>query len=137
MKIEVYLKHIFQEYPVTESISTGSQLGGWNDWSSKYERNCGCRGNVAMPPIDMYRVNIQRVFLRPESFGGLLYDPTTAVIYKLDREAYRLVETLRSDKDIAAIRKGETPLTSFAKKHKLKETTVSEFVEQLSEHHLW
>ena len=113
MKIEIYLKHIFQEFPVTETISIGNNLGGWNDWSAKYERNCGCRGNVAMPGLDMDRYHIQRVFLRPESFGGLLYDPTSAVIYKLDKEAFKLVQALRSDKDIAAIRRGEKSLNSM------------------------
>lgn len=137
MKIEIYLKHIFQEYPVTESISIGNEMGGWNDWNSKYERNCGCRGNVCMPSLDKHRINIQRVFLRPESFGGLLYDPTSAIIYKLDDEAYQLVQILRDDKEIAAVQKGEKPLTSFVKRNNLKEREVNDFVEQLREHDLW
>ena len=67
MKIEIYLKHIFQEYPVTETISIGStgptpigkDPGPWTQWTSKYERACGCRGNVAMPQMDMGRYNIR------------------------------------------------------------------------------
>lgn len=145
MKIEIYLKHIFQEYPVTESISIGSagqapigkDPGPWKEWSSKYERNCGCRGNVAMPTMDIYRYNIQRIFLRPESFGGLLYDPTSAVIYKLDKDAYKVVQALRSYKDIEAIRRGEKSLDGFAKRNKLSVKKVNEFVEQLREYDLW
>ncbi len=145
MKIEIYLKHIFQEYPVTESITIGglesspigTDAGPWKEWNAKYERNCGCRGNVCMPPIDMYRVNIQRIFLRSESFGGLLYDPTSATIYKLDKEAYQLVQALQSDKEIAAIRQGGKSFTAFAKRNNLKEKEVNEFIKQLQEYDLW
>jgi len=136
MKIEVYLKHIFQEYPVTESISI-SKGAGLNTWDTKYERNCGCRGNVCMVPLDAQRINIQRVFLRPESFGGLLYDPTSAVIYKLDQEAYHVVQYLRSDDEIIAIREGEKSLATFAKRNNLDEKAVKEFIEQLREYDLW
>jgi hypothetical protein len=135
MKIEIYLKHIFQEFPVTESISIGGK--GVNTWDTKYERNCGCRGNVCMVPLDAQRVNIQRVFLRPESFGGLLYDPTSAVIYKLDSEAYQLIQSLRNDEEIIAIRKGKKSLAAFAKRNNLKEKAVAEFIEQLREYDLW
>ncbi len=135
MKIEIYLKHIFQEYPVTESLAI--KTGGLNTWDTKYERNCGCRGNVAMPPLDIERVNIQRVFLRPESFGGLLYDPTSAVIYKLDHEAYKLVEHMRGDEEIASIRTGEKPFVAFLKRNNLQEKEVKEFIAQLREYGLW
>lgn len=145
MKIEIYLKHIFQEYPVTESFSIDNTKtipvdkspGPWKEWKLKYERNCGCRGNVCMPPMDMYRVNIQRVFLRPESFGGLLYDPTSAVIYKLDEEAYQLVQTMRSDEKIADIRQGGRPLAAFVERNNLNKEEVNEFINQLREYDLW
>jgi hypothetical protein len=136
MKIEIYLKHIFQEYPVTESISISNGMG-LKTWQTKYERNCGCRGNVCMVPLDAQRINIQRVFLRSESFGGLLYDPTSAVIYKLDHEAYQLVQDLRNDEEIAAIWRGEKSLATFVKRNNLKEKAVNEFIEQLREYDLW
>lgn len=136
MKIEVYLKHIFQEYPATETVAIDSNMG-LKTWDTKYERNCGCRGNVCMVPMDMQRINIQRVFLRPESFGGLLYDPTSAVIYKLDHEAFQLVQDLRNYAEIAAIRRGEKPLAAFAKRSNVKEKAVSEFIERLREFDLW
>lgn len=136
MKIEIYLKHIFQEFATTETIPVSNGLGS-NTWDAKYERNCGCRGNVCMPPIDAQRINIQRVFLRSESFGGLLYDPTSAVIYKLDQEAYKLVQALREHTDVASFRAGGKSLATFAKKFNISEKELTEFIEQLREYDLW
>lgn len=136
MRIEVYLKHIFQEYPVTESLAISARPGV-QTWDLKYERNCGCRGNVAMVPLDVERVYIRRVFLRQESFGGLLYDPTSAVIYRLDHEAYQLVQRLQTDEDVDTMRGDERAIAAFAKRHGLEERGVGEFIAQLEEFNLW
>ena len=136
MKIEVYLQHIFQEYPVTESITIG--VGSHDDpnWK-KYERNCGCRGNVAHAPIDLSRINIQRVFLRSESFGGLLYDPVSAVIYKLDQEAYDLVKLLQQDEKVVSLKKNEAQITAFSKRHGIQAKALRELINQLEAFALW
>jgi hypothetical protein len=133
MKIEVYLKHIFQEYPTIESISINIGNDNWK----KYERNCGCRGNVAMPPIDIWRDDFQRVFLRPETFGGLLYDPTSAVIYKLDQEAYRLIELLKKDENRVLMLKDPRRVIEFAKRNNFNDKDVKEMINQLQEYNLW
>jgi len=137
VKIEVYVQHIFQEYPVTESITIESfgkeGMSGWK----KYERNCGCRGNVAMVPIDIERINIKRVFLRSEEFGGLMYDPTSAVIYKLDHEAYKLIQLLLQDKDIDLVIKDPKRMTTFAKRYNVKREAISELLSRLKDFFLW
>ncbi len=135
MKIEIYLNDIMQEHPGTESVSISNEME-LKTWKTHWARECPAH-NVCAVPLDAQRVNIQRVFLRPESFGGLLYDPTSAVVYKLDHEAYQLVQYLRDDEEIAAIRTGEKPLATFAKRNNLEEKTVNEFIEQLREYDLW
>ncbi len=133
MKIEVYVQHIFQEYPVTESIGGLSFDGDWR----KYERNCGCRGNVALVPIDISRSAIQRVFLRPEAFGGLMYDPSSGIIFRLDREGFEVMQDLQQNAEVDSIRKSPNAVQIIMEHHRCNEEDLLKFLAVLRDHFLW
>ncbi len=132
MRIEIFLQHIFQERTVSESTIKDDHCG------FHYAKNCPCN-KVAMPFMDMRSYPIQRVFLREESFGGLLYDPTTGVIYRLDRDAFEVVRRLRQDAEVEILQKEPLSVAvhKLAKRFGVKKRDLRELMDELRIFGLW
>ncbi len=132
MRIEIFLQHIFQERTVSESTVKG------DDGCFHYAKNCPCN-RVAMPSMDLRSYPIQRVFLREESFGGLLYDPTTGVIYRLDRDAFDVVRRLQQDAEVDILQKEPLSVVvrKLAKRFGVKKQALRELMDELRIFGLW
>ncbi|MFQ5981536.1 MAG: hypothetical protein ACE5OZ_25615 [Candidatus Heimdallarchaeota archaeon] len=140
MRFEMYVRHIFQEhaedYPAME-IPVADWTGRWTK-SPTYGKYCPCKGAVAMIPHDEELITLQRIFLRSEEFGGLLYDPTTTIIYKLDQEAFTLVQKLQSFMKEKKVDKNDPQLLKLlAEIFDMKLSVISELIHKLKEVNLW
>lgn len=139
MRIEVYLWHIAQE--VTGGFTAdGGRLFRVQDAScvDGYVPGCTCN-RVVMPQLDRYSRPMKRAFLREESFGGLLYDTTTGVIYRLDKEAFPVVQRLRREDDIDSLQDAPIPetATQLAKRYKINKQELRELLDELRIFGLW
>lgn len=139
MRIEVYLRSISQE-------ATGSDIAGnrlfirVQDAScvAGYEKNCGCN-QPALPFLDRYSHPLKAAFLRAESFGGLMYDTTTGVIYRLDKDAFSVVQRLRMEDDLDDLRRAphSDTVAKLAKRYKAKDHELRELLDEMRIFGLW
>jgi hypothetical protein len=139
MRVEVYLWHISQE--VTGGDLTNNRtLFRVQDAScvEGYTKNCTCN-RVAMPLLDRYSRPLKGAFLREESFGGLLYDVTTGVIYRLDKEAFSVVQRLRMEEDLDDLQSAplRETVTKLANRYKVKNQELRELLDELRIFGLW
>jgi hypothetical protein len=139
MRIEVYLWHIAQEV-TSRDIEGNRILVRVQDAScvEGYIKNCGCN-KVAMPLLDRYSRPLRRAFLREESFGGLMYDTTTGVIYRLDKDAFSVVRRLRAEDDLDDLQRAPLPDTvaKLAKRYKVKDQELRELLDEMGIFGLW
>lgn len=139
MRVEVYLRHISQEVTGGD-ITAGRTLFRVQDAScvDGYTKNCTCN-MVAMPLLDKYSFPLKRAFLREESFGGLMYDTTSGVIYRLDKEAFSVVQRLRMEDDIDDMQRAPIPetATGLAKRYRIKKQELRELLDELRIFGLW
>lgn len=139
MRVEVYLRHISQE--VTGGDYTGAgRIFRVQDAScvDGFTKNCTCN-MVAMPLLDRYSRPLKSAFLREESFGGLMYDVTTGAIYRLDREAFPVVQRLRMEDDLDDLQRAPIPETvaKLASRYKVKRQELRELLDELRIFGLW
>ena len=139
MRIEVYLRHISQEVTGGDIISDQT-LFRVQDAScvSGYEKICTCN-KPAMPFLDRYSKPLKKAFLREESFGGLMYDTTTGVIYRLDKEAFSVIQRLRMEDDLDNLQSEplRETVTKLANRYKVKNQELRELLDELRIFGLW
>ncbi len=139
MRVEVYLRHISQEITGSDITSNRTLFRGQDaSCVDGYVANCTCN-RVAMPFLDRYSRPLKRAFLREESFGGLMYDTTTGVIYRLDKEAFSVVQRLRMEDDLDDLQGAPLAKTAtmLAGRYKLKKQEMRELLDELRIFGLW
>lgn len=135
MKFELYVRHILQEHPDFE-MPAANWTGRWVK-SPTYGKFCPCKGSVARVPTDELS-DVMSVFLRSESFGGLMYDSRTTAIYKLDKEAFSLVQDLQSIMNKKSIKKNDPNIESKLSKLLNKDKdTIHVLIKSLQDVNLW
>lgn len=139
MRVEIYLRHISQEVAGGE-ITGSRRLFRVQDAScvDGYVANCTCN-MVAMPLLDRFSRPLKKAFLREESFGGLLYDTTTGVIYRLDKEAFAIVQRLRMEDDLEELQQApiSESVAKLEKRYKIKKQELRELLDELRIFGLW
>jgi hypothetical protein len=139
MRVEVYLWHISQEVTGGD-LTSNRTLFRVQDAScvEGYTKNCTCN-RVVMPLLDRYSRPLKSAFLREESFGGLLYDVTTGVIYRLDKEAFSVVQRLRMEEDLDDLQSAplRETVTKLANRYKVKNQELRELLDELRIFGLW
>lgn len=116
MKVELYLRSIMQEHPdvkvmdsgserTTEQAECGDQRGksweNWKfDWGAHKWRDGELRAPAESSKSDLCLHNrIDLLRLRKEKFGGLVFDPTTTVVLKVDEQGFEALNAMKSEKD--------------------------------------
>ncbi|UVT16042.1 MAG: hypothetical protein H8K04_00285 [Nitrospira sp.] len=106
MKYQLYMRTLDQEFSAETAAkmitrtqawawSNWSNWNNWNNWSNW--NNFGGTGRPLSPMVE-------RLKLRTESFGGLLFDPSTRRVFKLDQQAYEVLRTiLKKDQSIEEV----------------------------------
>ena len=139
MRVEVYLRHISQEVAGGDVTGAG-RIYRVQDAScvDGYVKNCTCN-MVAMPLLDRYSRPLKSAFLREESFGGLMYDTATGVIYRLDKDAFRVVQRLRMEDDLEEMQPAPLSETvaKLASRYRAKEQELRELLDELRIFGLW
>lgn len=139
MRIEVYLRSISQEVTGTD-IAGNKVFVRVQDASCVhgYEKTCGCN-KVAMPFLDRFSHPLKAAFFRAESFGGLMYDTATGVIYRLDQDAFSVVQRLRMEDDLDDLQRAPLPDTvaKLAKRYEAKDQDLREFLDEMRIFGLW
>ena len=138
MRVEVYLRHISQEVIGNRLIDATVVRVQDASCVDGYTKNCGCN-MVAMPWLEKVSLPLRRAFLREESFGGLMYDTTTGMIFRLDKDAFAVVTRLRKEDDIEDLQRASVADTAsaLAQRYKLKQQEMREFLDELRILGLW
>jgi hypothetical protein len=88
MKVELYLKNINQEMIDAGRISSAKLTGAERAWTVSWPKSC-CVLDFSMPSMGEEVINPVRGFImRAEKEGGMMWEPKTGAVYKLDEEAY-------------------------------------------------
>ena len=123
MKIERYLESIFQEFASETPLA-----GGWPG-----KGGCPCQGGgIARPPSESSQSGITNAFLRPEEFGGLLFNPATSSVYSLDNEAFYFLKTIQETPSDQLL-----PIEQLAKKYQIGAEALGALINTLRDASLW
>lgn len=121
--MELYLRFIQQEFPderVVEQPTVSWEYVGWDPYDPRPLSNCDSE-----IPKGVKRVNNLKA--RKESFGGLVYDPMTTAVFKVDHDEFRILKLLC---------KGVPPL-EIADVLGLYSGNVESFLDSLKAYELW
>lgn len=106
MKAETFLSNINQERSVSGENVKCSDLDCcvfWSEWSDmKYSDHQELQRQGISTGYNLI-ARIEELMLRKEDFGGLLFDPRTSLIIKLDNDAYKFIISLKDDGDHNAV----------------------------------
>lgn len=120
MKIELYLRSLLQEYP--DSFKSATEWPA--QWSYHHDYWEQWRYQSQSKTIDLPNgtARIKLLKLREEKFGGLLYDPISTAVFKVDREAFKTLTLLQNglslDQIMDSIRVPVSTLNEFIQKLK-------------------
>lgn len=88
MKIKLYLKNINQEMIDAGRKIIGNRIGSDTSWVVSWPKSC-CVLDFAIPIPGEEIINPLRGYvMRAEKEGGMMWDPKSGSVYKLDEEAY-------------------------------------------------
>ncbi len=89
MKVKLYLKNINQEMiDAGRTVSAKGKGAKIHSWAVNWPKSC-CVLDFSMPKPGEDVINPVRGFvMRAEKEGGMMWDPRTGSVYKLDEEAY-------------------------------------------------
>ena len=85
MKIETYMRSIYQEFPDNKDFQDP-------DWYYKdiWTYHTNHRKN------DLPEKHLKHLRLREEEFGGLIYNQFSTAVFKVDKEMFQLVHLLKT-----------------------------------------
>ena len=111
MKIELFQRTIYQEYPddyrerVSDKTGVDKFLAGWpaEGWPMKYwQYNYSRYENFPSPSHERVR-GLKRLKLRKEEEGGFVFDPSTTAIFWADDSAFKIISLLQKNTAIEDI----------------------------------
>lgn len=135
MHIELYLRDIMQDFPDNKSsLSTCPEnCDSWNDsppwynpWTNQPWYQTMDSKIISDSKEPAYGLT-GRIKMRKEKFGGIIFDPLTAVVYKADAKAYKFIELVKA---------GSMP-DEAGRKMKLQHEECNDFLKELKKLGLW
>jgi hypothetical protein len=91
MKATLYLKNINQEMIDANRKALVKGLGDAKSWVVNWPKSC-CVLDFSMPNPGEEVINpLRGLVMRAEKEGGMIWDPQTGSVYKLDEEAYHTI----------------------------------------------
>ena len=108
-------------------LPTGGPDGGWTSdyviWAAKLELYRQGEENIRT-----IEASLNRLIIREEEFGGILFDPVTDRVYKVNKAGYKLVQEM--------LKAGKKPTRTFTSKN-FDTESVAEFTTFLKGAGLW
>ncbi|MCE7743678.1 MAG: hypothetical protein GPJ52_00940 [Candidatus Heimdallarchaeota archaeon] len=120
MKIELFLRKINQDR-IIEQLKPTKGVDRSVEWIVSWPKSCCILDFSKVPDSDA--VVKPGYLLREEKVGGMLWDPRSNAVYKLDEEAYHTIIEMEHFKDPAKV----------AERVGVNEKEVIEFINQLRE----
>jgi hypothetical protein len=147
MKIELFMESLNQDYPgITDYRLIRSEdyrriVKDWDlQWDKPWPRDANPCDNDAVAyipktPFDRFK----DLFIRKEPFGGLLYNPSSGRVYKLDTDAFNLIEHLHLSSETEKLQgiSIEQASHKLAGKTKLKAEDIAYLLHDLRMKSLW
>jgi hypothetical protein len=135
MRIELYLRDVMQDFPDDKYCLSkySEKSNNWNDsppWYNPWTNNPWYQTMDSRMLFDSQKAShevTERLKIRREEFGGLLFDPLTAAVYKADAEACNFIELVKA---------GDIP-DEAGRKMKLQQDQLMDFMKQLEKLGLW